>query len=204
MPASPHNDAPFIATSAQVAEDAQIGSGVKIWDLAQVREGATVGAESVIGRGVYVDYGVIVGARCKVQNHAQIYSPAVLGDGVFVGPAAVVTNDRYPRAVSPDTSFKDTNAWTPLGVQIGDGASIGAGAILVGGVTVGTWSVVGAGAVVATDVAAFALVVGSPARRIGWVGRSGHRLEPRGDGRFVDIETGEQYDEHGDTLEIVE
>ncbi|MBV8528604.1 MAG: N-acetyltransferase, partial [Candidatus Dormibacteraeota bacterium] len=106
---------------------------------------------------------------CKVQNGALIYRGVRLGNGVFIGPAAVLTNDRLPRAVSPDGSLKHDEDWTVSPIEVGDGASIGANATVVAGVTVGRWAMVGAGAVVTHDVAAHALVLGVPARQTGWV-----------------------------------
>ena len=120
----------------------------------------------------------------KLQNYALVYEPAKLGDGVFVGPAAVLTNDTYPRAVTPDGRLKNTDDWHAVGVVIGEGAAIGARAVCVAPVTIGRWALVAAGAVVVADVPDFGLVVGVPARRIGWVGRAGIRLVDKGDRRF--------------------
>jgi UDP-2-acetamido-3-amino-2,3-dideoxy-glucuronate N-acetyltransferase len=167
-----------IADSADVHPGAIVGSGTSVWDLAQVREGAQVGARCMIGRGAYVDHDVVVGDDCKVQNHALVYHPAVLGDGVFIGPAAVLTNDRYPRAISPDGTLKGSEDWDPVGVTCLDGASIGARAVCVAPVRIGRWAMVAAGAVVIHDVMNFSLVVGSPARHVGWVGPAGVPLVP--------------------------
>jgi len=131
----------------------------------------------VIGRGAYIGPGVRVGLNSKIQNFALIYEPAELGVGVFVGPGVVLTNDHRPRAVNPDGSLKTLKDWEPVGVTVLDGASIGARAVCIAPITIGRWSMVAAGAVVIDDVPDFALVVGLPARRIGWVGRQGSRLE---------------------------
>lgn len=171
-----------IAPSADVAASARIGAGTSIWDLAQVREDAQVGAGCVIGRGAYIGSGVRLGRHCKVQNYALVYEPADLGDGVFIGPAAVLTNDTYPRAVNPDLSLKSAADWPAVGVTIREGAAIGARAVCVAPVTIGRWATVAAGAVVTKDVPDFALMAGVPARRVGWVGKAGLRLEPDGDG----------------------
>ena len=181
-----------IQPTAQVDETAQVGEGSSVWELAQIREGAQLGEQCVVGRGAYVGSGVRIGDRCKLQNHALVYEPAELGDGVFVGPAAVLTNDQYPRAVAPDGSLKSAADWEPVGVTIEDGASIGARAVCVAPIRVGAWAMVAAGAVVTKDVPAHALMVGVPARQIGWVGRAGHRLEER-DGAWVCPATGEEY-----------
>ncbi len=175
----------MIHPTAEVSKDATIGEGVSIWHFATVREGASVGAESILGGGSYIGAGVVIGARCKVQNSALVYEPAVLGDGVFIGPAVVLTNDRRPRAVNPDGTLKSSADWDLVGVTIADGASIGASATCVAPVRVGRWAMVAAGSVVIRDVPDYALVAGSPARQIGWVGPAGERLVEDGPGQFV-------------------
>lgn len=189
-----------IAAGADVSPDAEIGAGSAIWHLAQVRERAVLGRECVVGRGAYVGAGVRIGDRCKLQNHALVYEPARIGDGVFVGPAVVLTNDRHPRSVSPDGRLKRADDWEPVGVTVGDGASIGARAVCVAPVTIGRWAMVAAGAVVTKDVADFALVAGVPARRIGWVGRAGEPLEAEQPGRWRCPRTGDHYVERGESL----
>lgn len=198
MMSSPHDPA-HISPSAVIAKSALVGSNSTIWDFAQIREGASIGHECVIGRGVYIDHGVAVGDHCKIQNEAQLFAPARLGNGVFVGPGAMLTNDVYPRAVTPEGLLKAANDWIAAGVTVGDGASIGAGAILIGGVTVGSWSVVAAGAVVTRDVQPYGLAAGVPARRIGWVGRSGRALVTDGDD-LIDPENGDRYRENDGKL----
>jgi len=184
-----------IAPGADVDERASVGEGTSIWHLAQIREDASVGRDCNIGRGAYVGPGVRLGDRCKLQNYALVYEPAVLGDGVFVGPAAVLTNDEYPRAVTADGRLKDGHDWTAVGVTIGEGASIGARAVCVAPVSVGRWALVAAGAVVTADVPDYALVVGVPARRVRWVGRAGVPLLDEGDGSFRCPATGDRYQE---------
>ncbi|WP_423181544.1 DapH/DapD/GlmU-related protein [Arthrobacter sp. NyZ413] len=188
-----------VEPSADVSERASIGAGTRIWHLAHIREDASLGENCTIGRGAYVGPGVHIGSNCKLQNYSLVYEPARLGEGVFIGPAAVLTNDTYPRAVSPDGVLKSADDWTPVGVTIEDGAAIGARAVCVAPITIGKWATVAAGAVVVKDVPAFALVAGVPARQIGWVGKSGHRLHPDGD-ELVCPETGERYIKDGDTL----
>ncbi|GAA1954103.1 acyltransferase [Microbacterium deminutum] len=175
------SDSAVIQSSADVADSAEIGDRTRIWHLAQVREGARIGADCNIARGAYVGPDVVMGNGCKLQNYALVYEPARLGDGVFIGPAAVLTNDEYPRAVNPDLTLKDADDWHAVGVTIGTGASIGARAVCVAPVTVGEWALVAAGAVVTKDVPAYALVVGVPSRRIGWVGTAGHPLGKDGE-----------------------
>lgn len=169
---------PRIVDSADVSEDARIGEGSSVWHLAQVREGAVLGEGCVIGRGAYVGTGVRMGNNCKVQNYALVYEPARLGNGVFIGPAAVLTNDLNPRAINPDGSLKSADDWEEVGVTIDEGAAIGARAICVAPVHIGKWATVAAGAVVTKDVKPYALVMGVPARQVGWVGEEGVRLQP--------------------------
>lgn len=166
-----------VMASADVDELAQVGEGSSVWHLAQVREDAVIGENCVIGRGAYIGTGVRLGDGCKIQNYALVYEPAVLEAGVFVGPAAVLTNDTYPRAVNPDLTPKSASDWEPVGVIVREGAAVGARAVCVAPVTVGRWATVAAGAVVTSDVPDFALVAGVPARRIRWVGRVGTPLE---------------------------
>ncbi|MHC9043402.1 acyltransferase [Microbacterium saperdae] len=190
-----------IVDSADVSADASIGDGSSIWHLAQVREDAQIGANCIVGRGAYIGTGVIMGDNCKVQNYALVYEPAKLGDGVFIGPAVVLTNDTYPRAINADGSIKSAHDWEPVGVTIETGAAIGARATCVAPVTIGAWATVAAGAVVVKDVPAYALVAGVPARRIGWVGESGVPLVPGdADGTWVCPSTGAHYIETDGTL----
>jgi UDP-2-acetamido-3-amino-2,3-dideoxy-glucuronate N-acetyltransferase len=186
--------------SADVDEKAELGEGTTVWHLAQIREDARLGASCIVGRGAYVGPGVVIGDNVKLQNYALVYEPARLDDGVFIGPAAVLTNDVYPRSVDPAGRLKRGDDWEPKGVVVREGAAVGARAVVVAGVTIGRWSLVAAGAVVTKDVPDFALVAGVPARRIRWVGRVGMPLEEAGDGRWRCPESGAMYVEQGDTL----
>jgi len=190
-----------VAASASVEHGAVIGDGTSIWDAVTVRRDARIGSGCVVGRGAFVDAGVIVGDNCKIQNNALLYQPARLEDGVFIGPAAVLTNDLFPRAVNPDGSLKSVADWEATGVVVEEGASVGASATVLGGVTVGRWSLVAAGSTVTRDVPAFALVAGSPARRIGWVGPAGRPLSRVGGDVWECPATGARFEERGDHLE---
>lgn len=170
----------FVAEGADVAENAKLGAGTKVWQLAQVREDAELGENCIVGRGAYIGTGVRLGDNCKIQNHALVYEPAELAAGVFIGPAVVLTNDTYPRAVNPDGTLKSASDWDAVGVTIAEGASIGARAVCVAPVRIGAWATVAAGAVVTKDVPDFGLVVGVPARRVGWVGKAGAPLRQEG------------------------
>lgn len=187
--------APVIAPTATVEDGARVGPGAQVWDQAVVRAGAEVGAATILGRGAYIGPGARVGERCKVQNQALIYEPAVLEDGVFIGPAVVLTNDTYPRAVTPDGRLKAAEDWKAVGVTVREGAAIGARAVCVAPVTIGRWASVGAGSVVTRDVPDHALVVGTPARRVGWVGRSGVPLVPGAGDHWTCPVSGEVYKE---------
>ena len=165
----------FIHDTARVSAEAAIGEDVKIWNEAQVRERARVGDQCIIGKGAYVGEGVQVGHRCKLENRVSLFEGATLGDGVFVGPHAAFLNDKRPRAITPDGRLKTAADWTVSPTRAKEGAAIGGGALILPGVTVGRWAMVGSGAVVTKDVPDFALVVGNPARLIGYVCRCGDR-----------------------------
>ena len=194
-----------VLASADVDDRAELGDGTTVWHLAQVREGAKLGRNCIVGRGAYVGTGVQMGDNCKLQNYALVYEPARLEDGVFVGPAAVLTNDLYPRSIDPEGNLKRGDDWEAVGVTIRTGASIGARAVCVAPVTIGRWATVAAGAVVTKDVPDFALVAGVPAKRIRWVGRAGVPLEQTEDGKWRCPETGRLHvEEDGQLTEVTE
>jgi UDP-2-acetamido-3-amino-2,3-dideoxy-glucuronate N-acetyltransferase len=163
--------------SADLEPDVSVGSGTAIWQRAQVRRGSRIGSECVIGRDVFVDVEVTVGDRVKVQNGALLYHGLSVEDGVFIGPGAILTNDRYPRAITATGDLAGDDDWTVAPILLRHGCSVGAGAVIVAGVEVGTYAMIGAGAVVTRDVPGHAMVAGNPARRIGWVCSCGHRLK---------------------------
>lgn len=162
--------------TAEVSERATIGEGASIWHQAQVREGASVGPGCIIGKGVYVGADVSVGQNCKVQNYSCLYEGVTLEDGVFVGPEVVFTNDRFPRAINPDGSLKSADDWHVGPSLVKYGAAVGSRSVIVPGITIGRWALIGAGSVVTKDVPDHALVVGTPARQMGWVCVCAHRL----------------------------
>jgi len=167
------NNPPFIHPTAEVSPHAIIGPGVKIWHQAQVRERAQIGANCIIGKGAYIDFEVSVGPNSKIQNGVYVYHGATIEAGVFLGPGVILTNDRLPRAINPDGSLKTDADWEVSPILIKRGAAIGAGAVILPGVTIGKFAMVGAGAVVTRNVPDYGLVYGNPARLHGYVDERG-------------------------------
>ena len=165
-----------IHPTAEVSPAAQIGDGAQVWHQAQVREGASIGRNCIIGKGAYIDFDVRIGDNCKLQNGVYVYHGATLEDGVFAGPGVILTNDRQPRAINPDGSLKGADDWQVGPIHVGYGASLGAGCIVLPGVSIGRFAMIGAGAVVTRDVPAHGLAVGMPARLAGYVCACGSRL----------------------------
>ena len=174
-------DSVFIHPTADVSSRASVGEGTKIWHQAQVREGAVIGRDCVLGKGAYVDKDVHVGDRCKLQNGSLVYHGFNIEDGVFIGPGVMLLNDKYPRAINPDGSLKSDDDWDVSEGIIEHGAAIGGGAIVLPGVRVGRMAVVGSGAVVTKDVPERAIVAGNPARLRGFACDCGHVLRSAGD-----------------------
>ena len=165
-----------VHASADLEPDVVVGPRTSIWHRAQIRVGARIGADCVIGRDAFVDEGVTIGDRVKIQNLALVYHGVTVEDGVFIGPNAILTNDRFPRSITATGELARGDDWVVSPILLRTGCSIGAGAVVVAGTTVGRFATVGAGAVVTRDVPDHALVVGNPARRIGWVCACGQRL----------------------------
>jgi acetyltransferase-like isoleucine patch superfamily enzyme len=153
-----------------------------------VRKGVRIGQQCIIGKGAYIDFDVQLGSRVKIQNYALVYHGAIVEDGVFIGPRACLTNDKLPRAITPSGALKGTDDWEVGRIVVRYGASIGAGAIVLPGVTIGRFAMVGAGAVVTRDVPDHGLVVGQPARHVGYVCRCGRRF--RCGRRLAPVEAG--------------
>lgn len=175
---------PYIHPTAIVDEGAHLEPGVKIWHFVHVMPGTHIGERTQVGQNCYIDKDVRIGKGCKLQNNVSVYNKVTLEDDVFCGPSMVFTNVNEPRAfVERKAEFAET--------LIKRGATLGANCTIVCGSTVGEYSFIGAGAVVTKDVPAYALMVGVPAKRIGWVSRLGRRLGAD----LTCPESGERYEE---------
>lgn len=180
---------PFIHASAIVDEGAALGAGCKVWHFSHVLAGSHIGDNCILGQNVMVGPDVTIGSGCKVQNNVSIYKGVTLEEDVFCGPSCVFTNVLTPRAfVERKDEF--------LPILVKKGATIGANAVIICGVTIGKFAMIGAGAVVTKDVPPHALVIGNPARRAGWVSRTGEVLG----GDLVCPRSGEQYEESNGQL----
>lgn len=172
--------------TAVIDEGARIGAGTKIWHFSHIMPGAVLGERCNIGQNVVVSPGVVLGANVKVQNNVSIYEGVTCDDDVFLGPSCVFTNVTNPRsAINRRGQYARTH--------VGRGASIGANVTIVCGHDIGPYAFIGAGAVVTKNVPAYALVVGNPARQMGWMSAYGHRLEFNQNGRATCPESGEAY-----------
>ena len=158
----------FIHESANVSHDSNIGPGTKIWINAQVRNDAIIGKNCIISKDVYIDHGVKIGNGCKIQNTVSIFNGVSIGNDVFVGPNACFTNDKVPRAFNSE--------WKVTPTLVKDGASIGANATIVCGITIGEYAMVAAGSVATKDVPPHTLVMGNPARPVARIDKAGNRI----------------------------
>jgi len=172
-----------IHSSAEVSNEARIGIGTKLWHQAQIREGAQIGEHCIIGKGVYIDFDVQIGNNVKIQNYASIYHGSTVEDGAFIGPYACLTNDKLPRAITPEGNPKGDADWEVGKITVKYGAAVGTGAIILPDVIIGRFALVGAGAIVTKDVPDYALVVGNPAQVVGYVCKHGHRLQGNQEGQ---------------------
>ena len=159
----------FIHPTAEVSDDATIYRGTAIWNQVQIREAVSIGMKCNLGKDVYVDVGVKIGNNVKIQNGVSVFRGVEIEDDVFLGPHMAFTNDMYPRAWIVDFELQNT--------LIKKGASVGASATVICGVTIGEYAMIGAGTVVTRDVPPFALMMGCPARLRGFVGKSGQKLD---------------------------
>jgi UDP-2-acetamido-3-amino-2,3-dideoxy-glucuronate N-acetyltransferase len=183
----------FLHETAIVDDDVEIGAQTKVWHFCHVLSGTKIGAGCVLGQNVMVGPHVSVGNGCKIQNNVSLYEGVTLEDDVFLGPSCVFTNVLTPRAfVERKSEFGRTLVCL--------GATVGANATIICGVTIGRYAMIGAGAVVTRDVAEYALMVGAPATRIGWVSRTGDRLRTD----LICPRTGEAYRETSDGLAPVD
>jgi acetyltransferase-like isoleucine patch superfamily enzyme len=165
-----------IHKSADIDNTASIGTNSIIWHQVQIREHVKIGNNCMLAKNVYIDHDVIIGNNCRIQNNASLYYKTIVEDGVFIGPYVCVTNDVTPRAVLPNGKAKKESDWKSGTVVIKEGASVGAGVIILPNVTIGKWAFVGAGSIVTKNVPDFALVYGSPSKIQGYVCKCGKKL----------------------------
>lgn len=167
-----------------------VGDGTQIWNEVQVRDGARIGSQCMLGKAVYIDVDVIIGDRVKLENRVSIFKGARIASGAFIGPHTCLLNDKRPRSITPDGALKGPDDWLVSGVTVEEGASIGGGCTVLPGVKVGRFALVGAGSVVTRDVPYHGLVFGNPAHLVAYVCECGARL--RGDGVCTSCSRGHQ------------
>ena len=180
----------FAHESAIIADDTTIGAGTKIWQFSSVMKGARLGGGCILGQNVQISPDVTLGDNVRVQNNVSVYTGVTIEDDVFLGPSCVFTNVTNPRAqVSRRSLYEET--------RVKRGASVGANATIVCGITIGRYAFIGAGAVVTRDIPDYGLVIGNPGKLTGWMSRHGHRLsDPDADGTYTCPESGFRYSEN--------
>ncbi len=169
----------YIHETACVSDEADIGKGTNVWNYAQVREKASIGMNCILSKGVYIDTNVVVGNNVKIQNNVSIYQGVKIEDGCFIGPHVCFTNDKIPRAVNPDGTIKSADDWKISSTVVKEGASIGANATILPGVSIGRFVMIGSGSVVTKDIPDFALAFGNPAKVVDHVCKCGERLSTK-------------------------
>lgn len=165
----------WIHKTAEVSSEAKIGSGTKIWQNSQVLKNAQIGKNCIIGHNCFIASKAKLGNGVKIESNTDVWDYVILEDYVFVGPSVVFTNDLNPRAKYPKKEYPQYGKWLPT--LVNEGATIGANATIVCGITIGKWAFIGAGAVVNKNIPDYALVVGVPAKQIGWVCECGNKLD---------------------------
>ena len=176
----------FVHDSVFIDDDVQIGKGTKIWHFTHILQNAIIGSSCILGQNVMIDKNVVIGNGVKIQNNVSVYTGVHIEDDVFIGPSVVFTNVINPRAaVERKHEFKST--------IVKEGATVGANATIVCGIELGKYCFIGAGAVVVKNVPDYALVVGNPAKQIGWVSKHGHKLSFNNDGIAYCPQSCDQY-----------
>ena len=165
-----------IVGTAVVSKDAKIGENTRIWHFAQVRENSVIGKNCIISKGCYIDHDVEIGNNVKIQNNSSIYYKAIIEDGVFIGPHVILTNDKTPRSIDTKGNLKTNLDWKAETTVVKEGASIGAGSVILPGITIGRYAMIGAGSVVTKNVSDHCLVYGNPAAQKGYACRCGQKI----------------------------
>lgn len=189
---------PHIHPSAELGEGVQVGDGTKVWHFVQIRPRVHIGDNCILGRDVYIDEDVRIGNNVKIQNRVSIYKDCILEDGVFVGPHVVFTNDQFPRAINPDGTLKSAEDWAAGSTKVRTGASIGASSVILPSKEIGAFALIGAGSVVTRDVGAHHIVVGNPARLVGFACFCGHKLEKSSEIQLECPSCSRQFTEHAE------
>lgn len=187
----------FVHKSSSVEKGSKIGAGTTVWYFCHIRKGADIGKNCNIGQNVFIDGGVTIGDRVKIQNNVSVYRGVSVGDGAFLGPSCVFTNVKKPRSLHPRDK-KDFGK-----TSVGKGATVGANATIICGNNIGGHAFIGAGAVVTKDVPDYALVVGNPAKRIGWVCECGEKMSLNSKKKAVCANCGASYGEVGGCIEKI-